>query len=131
MYPSCIACKMILATLSNLLWESSLMESCFSRVTVKVLRDFRVVAVIREKNRPVPPKAIQTDYPTPLTNSAIDIPAVINVNVIRLVSTMAMIVMNRFIFLAFCLRSSISLRNCASILLNLFKQYVCGFCCGP
>ena len=40
MCPSCIACEMILAMLSNLLWASSLKASCFSCFTVRVLKDF-------------------------------------------------------------------------------------------
>ena len=48
-YPSCVACKMILAMLSNLPWASSLMESCFSRATIEALRYCRVTGVIRKK----------------------------------------------------------------------------------
>ena len=47
---SCIACKMILAVLSNLLWASSLIASCFSCFTMKILKDFCVMTVTREKS---------------------------------------------------------------------------------
>ena len=49
--PSCIACEMIMAMLSDLSYSSSLMESCFSRAALKTLRYFRVAGVIREKSR--------------------------------------------------------------------------------
>ena len=49
--PSCVACEMILAMLSNLLWARSLMELCFSCFTVKVLKDFRVMTVASERSR--------------------------------------------------------------------------------
>ena len=113
--PSCIACEMILDMLSNLLWARNLMESCFSRLTLRGLEDFRMAVVITERNRLAPPKAIPAGNPTPFANAAIDIPPVIAVNVIRSVSTMLAIVMNRFIFLALCSRFSISLRKYASI----------------
>ena len=92
--PSCIAREMILAMLSNLPWASSLMESCFSRA----LRYFHVAGVITEKSRLVPPKAIPTGSATPLASAAMDIPPVSTVDVIRLVSAMLNIVMDRFIF---------------------------------
>ena len=117
---------MILAMLSNLPWASSLIASCFSYFTVKILKDFRVMAVARERNRLVHLKAIPTGNPTPLANVAIDIPPVITVDVIRPVSTIPVIVLNRFIFLAICSRTSISLRKYASISLNLFNRYDCG-----
>ena len=71
--PSCSACEMILAMLSNLLWASSLIASCFSCFTVKILKDFRVMAVARKRSRLVLLKAIPTGNPTPLANAAIDI----------------------------------------------------------
>ena len=77
--PSCIACEMILAIHSNLLWGSSLIASCFSCFTVKILKDFHVVAVARERSKLVPLKAIPTGNPTPLANAAMLIPSVINV----------------------------------------------------
>ena len=128
MSSSCIACEMILAMLSNLLWASSLIASCFSYFTVKILKDFRVMAVARERNRLVHLKAIPTGNPTPLANVAIDIPPVITVDVIRPVSTIPVIVLNRFIFLVNCSRTPIPWRKYASVSLNLFKRYVCGSC---
>ena len=85
-FPSCIACEMLLAMLSNLPWASSIMESCFSLAAIEALRYFRAVGVIREKSRLVLPKAIPTGSPTPLASPAIDIPSVSTVDVIRLVS---------------------------------------------
>ena len=122
---------MILAMLSNLLWASSLIASCFSCFTVKILKDFRVMAVARERSRLVPLKAIPTGNPTPLANVAMlipPVPPVITVDVIRPVSTIPVIVLNRFIFLAICSRTSISLRKYASISDDLFNQYDCGSC---
>ena len=98
--PSCIVCEIMSAMLSNLLWASSLMVSCFSRFTVNVLRDFHVMNVARERSRLVPLKAIPTGRPKPLANAAIEIPPVIIVGVIRPMYTMPVIVLNRFILLA-------------------------------
>ena len=117
---------MILAMLSNLVWSSSSIESCFSRFRVKVLKDFRVLTVERERSRLVQLKAMPTGRPTPLANAAIEIPPVITVDVIRPVSTIPVIVLNRFIFLAICSRTSISSRKNASISDNLFNRYDCG-----
>ena len=60
------------------------------------------MAIARERSRLVPLKAIPTNNPTPKANAAIDIPPVITVNVIRHVSTIPVIVLNRFIFLTIC-----------------------------
>ena len=57
------------------------------------------MTVARERSRLVPPKAMPTGRPTPLTNAAIEVPPVITVDVIRPVSTMTVIVLNCFIFL--------------------------------
>ena len=84
--------------------------------------------VVRERSRLVPLKAIQTGNPTPLANAAIEIPPVITVDVIRPVSTIPVIVLNRFIFLAICSRTSISLRKYTLISDNLFNRYDCGSC---
>ena len=73
---------MILAMLSNLLWVSSLIAPCFSCFTVRLLKDFHVIAVARERSRLVPLKAILTGNPTLLANAAIEIPPVITVDVI-------------------------------------------------
>ena len=87
------------------------------------------MAVARERSRLVPLEAIPTGNPTLLANAAINIPSVITVDVIRPVSTIPVIVLNRFIFLAICSRTSISLRKYASISDNLFNRYDdCGSC---
>ena len=86
------------------------------------------MAVARERSRLVPLKAIPTGNPIPLANDAMHIPPVITVDVIRLVSTIPVIVLNRFIFLADCSRTSISLRKNASISDKLFNRYDCGSC---
>ena len=57
-----------------------------------------MVAVARERSRPVPLKAIPTGNPTPLANAAIEIPPLITVDVIRPMSTIPVIVLNRFVF---------------------------------
>ena len=87
-------------------------------VSVKVLKDFRVITVERERSRLVPLKAMPTGRSTPLANAAIEIPPVVTVNVIRPVSTMPVIVLNRFIFLAIRSRTSISSSKHASISVN-------------
>ena len=46
----------------------------------------------------VTPKAIPTGNPTPLANGVVETPPVITVDVIRLVSTMPVIVLNCFFF---------------------------------
>ena len=86
------------------------------------------MTVSRERSRLVLLKAIPTDNPTPLANAAIEISQVITVDVIRPVSAIPVIVLNRFIFLAICSRTSISLRKYASISDNSFNRYDCGFC---
>ena len=58
------------------------------------------MAVASERSRLVPLKAIPTGSPTPLTNATMLIPPVIPVDVIRPMSTIPVIVLNRFIFLA-------------------------------
>ena len=57
------------------------------------------MAVARERSRLVPLKTMPTGRPTPLAKAAIEIPPVITVDVIRPVSTMPVIVLNRFILL--------------------------------
>ena len=89
---------------------------------------FRVMAVARERSRLILLKAIPRGNPTPLENAVIDISPVITIDVIRAVSTIPVIVLNHFIFLAICSRTSISLRKYASISNNLFKRCVCGSC---
>ena len=84
------------------------MALCFSCFTVKVLKDFCVMTIAREKSRLVPLKAMPTGRPAPLANAAIEIPPVITVNVIRPASTMLVIVLNRFILLGIHTQTSIS-----------------------
>ena len=100
----------------------------FSYFTVKVLKDFRVIAAAREKDWLVPLNAIPTGRPTPLANTAIKTPPVITVDVIRLVSTMLVIFLNRLIFFASRSRTSISSSKYASISVNFFNRYACGSC---
>ena len=86
------------------------------------------MAVARERIMLVPLKAIPTGNSTALENAAMLIPPVITIDVIRPVFTIPGILLNRFIFLANCSRTSISLRKYASLLDNLFNQYDCGSC---
>ena len=87
------------------------------------------MTVAKERSWLVPLKAIPTGNPTtPLGNAAIEIPPVITVDVIRPVSTMPVIILNRFIFLEICSQTSISSRKNASISDNLFNRYDCGSC---
>ena len=84
---------------------------------MKISKDFRVMAVARERSRLVLLNAMPTGNPTRLTNYAILIPPLITVYVIRAVSTIPVIVLNRFIFLAICSGTLffISLRKYVSI----------------
>ena len=95
------------------------MELYFSCFTVKILKGFCVIVVARERRRLVPLKSIPTGNPT--ANATIEFPPVITVGVIRPVSTILAIVLNRYIFLAVCSRTSISSRKNASISDNLFN----------
>ena len=99
MSPSCIACEMISDMLSDLAWASSLIASCFSCFTVKGLEDFRVTIVERERTTLKPPKAVPTGRATLLANAAIEVPPEIADEVIRSMSTIPMISLNRFFFL--------------------------------
>ena len=56
------------------------------------------MTVARERSRLVSLKAMPTGRPRPLANAAIETPPVITIDVIRSVSTMLVIVLNRFIF---------------------------------
>ena len=91
------------------------MELCFPCFTVKVLKHIRVMIVARERSRLVPPKAAPTGRPIPLANAAKEILPVITADVIRPLSTIPVIVLNPFIFLAIRSRTSISSRKNASI----------------
>ena len=86
------------------------------------------MTIARERSRLVPIKAMPAGSPTPLANGAIEVPPGITVDVIRPVSKMPVIVLNRFIFLAICSQTSISSSKYASISVNLLKQYVYGSC---
>ena len=74
------------------------MESCFSCFTVKILKDFRVMAVARERSRLVPLKAIPTGNPTPLEYAAMLIPPVMTIDLIKPVSTIPVIVLTFHFF---------------------------------
>ena len=87
------------------------MASCFSLLRVKVLKDFRMMTVARERSRLVPPRAMPTGRATQLANAVIEIPPVITVDVIRPVFLTLVIVLNRFIFLEICSQTSISSRK--------------------
>ena len=88
----------MLAMLSNLLWASSLIASCFSCSMVNILKYFHVIAVAREKSRLVSLNTIPTGRPAPLGNGATETPPVIAVGVIRPVSITRGIVLKHFIF---------------------------------
>ena len=94
------------------------MTSCFSCFVLKVLNDFCVMTVVRERSRRVPLKVMPTGRPTPLANAAIEIPPVITVDVIRPVSMISVIVLNRFICFASRSRTSISSSKYVSISVN-------------
>ena len=89
---------------------------------VKVLKDFRVMTVARERSRLVPLKIMAEGKPTPLANAAIEIPLVITVDVIRPVFAIPVIVLNRFIFFASRSRASISSSKYASISVNFLSH---------
>ena len=57
-----------------------------------------MIAVAKERSRLVRLKAVPTGNATPLANAVIEIPPVITVDVIKPVSTIPVIVLNRFIF---------------------------------
>ena len=66
---------------------------------VNILKDFCVIAVAREKNRPVFLNAKPTGSSAPLTNVAMENPPVMYVDVTRTVSIILTIVLNNSIFL--------------------------------
>ena len=105
-------------------------EMCIKSLEVCscLLNDVRMMTVARERSRLVPLKAMPADIPTLVGNAAIEIPPVITVDVIRPVSTIPVIVLNRFIFLAICSQNSILSSKNASISVNFFNRYVCGSC---
>ena len=81
------------------------------------------MAVARERSRLVPLKVMPMGNPALLANAAIEISLAITVDVIKSVSTMPVIVLNRFnFFLAIVSRTSISLRKNASISVNVLSD---------
>ena len=76
------------------------------------------MTVARERSRLVPLKAMLMGRPTPLAITAIEILPVIAVDMIRPVSTILVIVLNCFIFLAIRSQTSISSRKNASVSVN-------------
>ena len=124
---SYIDCEMILAMLSNFLWASSLMESCFSCFTVKVLKDFCVMPVARERSSLVPLKEMPTANPTPLTNAAIEIPPVITVDIINPVYNSCNCI-ELFHFFSNPFSDFNILKQICFNFSHFFKRYVCGSC---
>ena len=98
------------------------MAPCFSCFTVNVSKYLRVMTVARERGRLVQLKVMPTGRPIPLTNAVIETLPVITVDVIRSVSTISVIVLNRFVFFASRSRTSISLRKNASISINFLSD---------
>ena len=79
----------------------------FPSFAVKILRNFCVIIVAKDKHSLVPLITVPIGRKTPLANVAIEISSVITVDVIRPVSTALVIVLNRFIFLAKLSRTSV------------------------
>ena len=115
---------MILTMISNLPWASSLIASCFSCFTVKILKDFHVMAVTREGSGLVPLKGIPTGTTTQLANAAMLITPVITVLGLWVQYPWLYWIIS--FFLVFCSRTSILLRKYASVWDNFFKRYYCG-----
>ena len=78
----------------------------------------------RERATLKQPKAAPTGRPTLLANAGIEVPPVIVDDVIRPMSSVPMILLNRFFFLACGLGSSISSSKYASISVIFFNWYV-------
>ena len=76
----------------------------------------------RERISLVPLKAMSTGRRAQLANVAIESPPVITVDVIEPVSTIPVIVLNRFIFLAILSRTSILSRKNASISVSFLSD---------
>ena len=79
------------------------------------------MTVTRERSKLATLKAMPTGRPTSMANAAIEIHPLFTVDVIRPVSTMAVIVLNRFIFLAIFSQTSISSSKYDSISVNFVK----------
>ena len=125
----CIVCEMIPAVLCNLLWACSLIVLCFSCFAVNVLTNFCVIAGIREKSGLVLLNTTPTGRQTPLENLAMkNNNSSNNFLCFRLTSITLVILSNRFTFFASLLRTPIWSSTYALILVNFFKQYICGSC---
>ena len=110
-----MACEMRSDMLSNLAWTSRLIVSCFPCFTVKDLENFRMEIIERERTTLKQPKVEPTGRPTLLENARIELlPAIVD-NVIRPLSSVPMILLNRFLFLACRVGSSVSSSKYASI----------------
>lgn len=68
---SCIACERISAMLSDFLWASRLITSCFSWFTIYFLKDFCAMAAAGEKSCLDSLNAIPTRRTTPFANAAV------------------------------------------------------------
>ena len=86
---------------------------------VKILKDFRVTAAGIEK---CPPYSITTGQPAPVANTAIETATVITVDVIRPVSSTLATALNRFIYLANLLGTSVSSRLIPQIQLIFLRE---------
>ena len=69
-----------------------------SCLTVRLLENFCVGTVKRERTTPNPPKTAPTGRPTTLENAEIEAPPVITADVIKPVSTIRVAEFNRFFF---------------------------------
>ena len=70
----------------------------FSCFTVKILKNFRVITTARERSRQITLKAMSIGRLRPFADAETEFPPVITADVIRSISTMSLIVLNRFIF---------------------------------
>ena len=116
---SYIACEIISAILSSLLWARSLLAY------VNVLKDFCVISVAREKIRLLPFNAIPTSRSTPPINEAIETHSVITLDVTSLGDPPLgiLVVSNRFIFFVNLFWTSISSSNLASFSNDIFVDF--------
>ena len=80
------------------------------------------MTIVWKRRRLVPLKVIPTGRPTPLENAVIETPPVMTVNLIRPVSMIPVIVLNRFIFFASHSRTSIWSSRYASISVNFLSD---------
>ena len=95
---------------------------------VKVLEDFRVVTVAREKSRLVSLKAMPAGRPAPLANAAIEIHPVIIVIIVRPVSMIPVIELNCFIFFDNPFTYFNFVQQICLNFSSFFKEYVYGSC---